>query len=411
MIKQQHCCYLLRLLVCALSIACLQNAQCLADGPIDDLQTWLKTPTGKLAEQPFADVALLKAQAESARNILWKDYSARIKKSRAAEMKAKVISIGDLKMPFDFTVFGEKPKSGRSLFLSLHGGGGAPKRVNDQQWQNQKRLYKPKEGIYLSPRAPTDTWNLWHQGHIDLFFDRLIQNLVVFEDVNPNRVYVMGYSAGGDGVYQLAPRMADRWAAASMMAGHPNDASPLSLRNIGFTLHVGGNDRAYNRNKIASDWKAKLEALRKADPTGYKNEVQVHAGLGHWMNLRDAVAVPWMAKFTRNPFPTHVVWKQDDVAHSRSYWLAVDPSQQSRSLVRATLDGQQVEITTERVNNEITVRLNDKMLDLDKPVTCVVNGKRVDAKNVKRTIGVISKTTEERGDRELVFSTELKLSL
>ncbi|MEM7298333.1 MAG: hypothetical protein AAF391_08720 [Bacteroidota bacterium] len=52
----------------------------------------------------------------------------------------------------------------------------------------------------------------------------------------------MGYSAGGDGVYQLAPRMADSLAAAAMMAGHPNDASPLGLRNIGFTLHMGGKD-------------------------------------------------------------------------------------------------------------------------------------------------------------------------
>ena len=38
--------------------------------------------------------------------------------------------------------------------------------------------------------------------------DRLIENLVVFEGVDPNRVYLLGYSAGGDGVYQLAPRMA-----------------------------------------------------------------------------------------------------------------------------------------------------------------------------------------------------------
>ena len=53
-------------------------------------------------------------------------------------------------------------------------------------------------------------------------------------------LYVLGYSAGGDGVYQLAPRLADRWAAAGMMAGNPNDASPLNLRNLGFALHVGG---------------------------------------------------------------------------------------------------------------------------------------------------------------------------
>jgi len=45
--------------------------------------------------------------------------------------------------------------------------------------------------------------------------------------------------------------MADSLAAASMMAGHPNDASPLGLRNIGFTIHVGALDNGFNRNKVA----------------------------------------------------------------------------------------------------------------------------------------------------------------
>ena len=31
-------------------------------------------------------------------------------------------------------------------------------------------------------------------------FMRLIENLVALQEVNPNRVYLMGYSAGGDGV-------------------------------------------------------------------------------------------------------------------------------------------------------------------------------------------------------------------
>jgi poly(3-hydroxybutyrate) depolymerase len=47
----------------------------------------------------------------------------------------------------------------------------------------------------------------------------------LFRGVNPDKVYLLGYPAGGDGVWQLAPRMADRFAAAAMMAGHPNGAS------------------------------------------------------------------------------------------------------------------------------------------------------------------------------------------
>ena len=86
-----------------------------------------------------------------------------------------------------------------------------------------------KFSVYLAPRAPTDTWNLWHQAHIDRMFQRLIENLVVFENVDPNRVYLMGYSAGGDGVYQVAPRMADRFAAAAMMASAGRESCKISM--------------------------------------------------------------------------------------------------------------------------------------------------------------------------------------
>jgi predicted peptidase len=98
--------------------------------------------------------------------------------------------------------------------------------VNDRQYENQKRLYTLSEGIYLAPRAPTNTWNLWHEPHIDRLFTRLIEDLIVLEEVNPDRVYVLGYSAGGDGVYQIGPRMADSWAAAAMMAGIGASWSP-----------------------------------------------------------------------------------------------------------------------------------------------------------------------------------------
>ncbi|MBT4693763.1 MAG: hypothetical protein HOB73_10500, partial [Planctomycetaceae bacterium] len=169
---------------------------------------------------------LSESQAAKISQKLLAEHSKRILVERKAEMAAKVVKLGDLKMPFWYKTFGEAPNKGRSLYISLHGGGGAPAAVNDQQWENQKRLYTVSEGVYLVPRAPTNTWNLWHQTHIDRFLTRLIENLVVFEGVNPNRVYVLGYSAGGDGVYQIGPRMADTWAAASMMAGHPNDAKP-----------------------------------------------------------------------------------------------------------------------------------------------------------------------------------------
>ncbi|MEM7386422.1 MAG: polyhydroxyalkanoate depolymerase, partial [Verrucomicrobiota bacterium] len=320
------------------------------------------------------------------------------------------ITLGDDALKFDFKVFGQKPKDGRSLFISLHGGGGAPARINDRQWENQKGLYKPKEGIYLAPRAPTNKWDLWHRPHIDDLFDRLIENLVVLEDVNPDRVYVMGYSAGGDGVYQIGPRMADRWAAAAMMAGHPNDAKPLSLRNIGFTLHMGGKDKAYKRNQVAAEWKVRLAELQKEDPGGYAHEVVIHEDKGHWMEREDAVAVPWMAKFRRQPHPKSIVWQQDDRTHERFYWIEVSgEDQKKRSIIRATCKGQVIDLQSDDVQ-ACTLLLSDALLNLDQPLVVRWNGKERFRGKVKRTWGNLARSLEKRGDPRLMAPVRLDVT-
>ena len=81
--------------------------------------------------------AITKAEAAQAEKLLWRHHERYIRKTRAEEMSAKKIQSGELTMPFYYKVFGEKPESGRSLFISMHGGGGAPPRVNDSQWENQ----------------------------------------------------------------------------------------------------------------------------------------------------------------------------------------------------------------------------------------------------------------------------------
>ena len=381
-----------------------------AIGALDEYLVVDFTKRLDLKELPFSATPISRADAKHAQQHLWDDHAKRIQRDRAAEMKTGSLQDGNLKMPFFLKKFGEKPAGGWSLYISMHGGGGAPKPVNDRQWENQKRLYQLEEGIYLVPRAPTNTWNLWHQSHIDGMFERLIENLIVLEGVNPNRVYIMGYSAGGDGVFQLAPRMADRLAAAAMMAGHPNETSPLGLRNIGFALYMGGRDSAYNRNKVAADWEKKLADLRQTDPQGYRHQVKIYPDKGHWMDREDAAALPWLAGFNRNPLPQKIVWKQDDVTHASFYWLAVDEkNRKARSQVIATRKQQTIDVETGDVDR-LVIRLNDEMLDLDQVVTISFQQKPLFQGRLQRTIGKLAETIG-RGDPFLVFSAEVAIDL
>ncbi|KQN26724.1 hypothetical protein ASE86_11725 [Sphingomonas sp. Leaf33] len=328
----------------------------------------------------------------------------------APMLAARQITIGDKTLKWESRTFGTAPFGRRSLWISMHGGGNAPAAVNDRQWQNQIRLYTPAEGIYLAPRAPTDTWNLWHEGHIDPLFEALIDAQVAVNGVDPNRVYLMGYSAGGDGVWQVAPRMADRFAAAAMMAGHPNDASLLGLRNLPFAILMGGADAAYNRNTLAAEKTAELDRLHAADPGGYVHMSRIYPGLPHWMDRKDAESVPWMAGFTRNPWPKRIVWAQDDVTHKRFYWLEIPDAAAARQgdTTEAVVDGQTIALTG-KVPAGTMVWLSDRLVDLDRPVRVTVNGRVAYGGKVARTAAAIDRSLAERLDGSDVATAVVKL--
>ena len=374
-------------------------------------------PPAAPAAPTAATAALGKATAADAVQAAWTAFVAREREARAAEIAAGSVPGGGTTMKFFHVARGDKPARGHSLYISMHGGGGAPANVNDQQWENQKRLYAPDEGVYVAPRAPGDSWDLWHQGHIDPLFDRLISDFVVTGEVDPDRVYLMGYSAGGDGVFQVAPRMADRFAAAAMMAGHPNETKPDGLYNLPFAIHMGEKDGAYKRNEIAAQWKVTLDELtrREADagrPGAYPHLVEIHPGKGHWMDREDASAVPWMAKATRVTRPKRVVWLQDDVTEKRFYWLGNDDPRQG-DRIEAAIDGQTITIVSASRAMTIRILLDDQMLDLDREVVVKQAGagaggdRELFKGKLPRSQATIEKTLAERGDPRMVFVAEV----
>ena len=358
----------------------------------------------------FAQKGLSAKQAASYATISFQKELDTQRPGAAREWQEKTIKYDSLYMRFEYRIFGQKPTGGRSLYISLHGGGNAPAPVNDQQWENQQGLYKPAEGVYVAPRAPTNTWNLWHESHIDIMIDKLIRDAVINEDVNPDKVYLMGYSAGGDGVFQLAPRLADRLAAAAMMAGHPGDAQIVSLRNLPFTLFVGGQDAAYNRNGLVREWGHMLDSLQKLDTAGYKHDVHIYEEHAHWMFRKDTIALPWMAKYKRNPLPAKIVWKQDDRMHTAFYWLEVPPAGAIKyKEAIATVKNNTISI--EKNDNDILIIcLNDKLVNLDKKVKVNYLGKQIFNNKVLRSKTIIDESINNRKDAGFIFSAKLVIS-
>ena len=292
---------------------------------------------------------------------------------------------------------------------TLYGGGETTEEKNNTYWNRHKTLYELENGILFTPRSPTNTWNMWHQSHVDTFFNRIIQNMIAFHDVDPNRVYIMGRSAGGDGIYQVAPRMADRFAAAAMSAGHPNEASPLGLRNIAFAIHMGENDYLYDRNTVAIQWGNQLAEMREKDPGGYPHLVKIYKDKGHWMDNLEASALIWMSDFVRKPYPDKIIWKQDDVLHKRFYWLK-NEGPTIGDLIEAEINGQVIDIISSS-SSKMAILLNDDFIDMNKKV--IVNYRDTELFNgyVSRSKKVIERSTKEYGDPYGIYYGEIHISL
>ncbi len=374
-----------------------------------------------------AHAGLSQDEAQEATERAWTAYADSFAEETAGELENEAIEAGDQTLHFKTVQFadhvGEPCQApcaaadgeAQPLFISMHGGGGTKVENNDAQWQNQIALadtYKPADGIYLAPRAPTNEWDCWHGAGVDPLLERLIQALIAAGTVDPDRVYLMGYSAGGDGVYALAPRMADRFAAASMMAGHPNGISLDGVRNLPFSIQMGALDGAYDRANMARQYGEMLDALQEADPDGYIHFTKIYDDKGHWMDGEDRIAVPWMEGFTRDAAPDRIVWRQTGVIHNRFYWLAVPEGEaQMDDEIVASREDQTITLSGPS-GRTVLVRLNDDMLDLDAPVRVVTESGEVLFEGLaERSQQVIARTIEEFGDPRAIFAAEIEVTL
>ncbi|HEY3860625.1 MAG TPA: sugar-binding protein [Verrucomicrobiae bacterium] len=373
-------------------------------------ETWLNHSAAERGSVP--DATFSRQDAGRVVSEAWERIVKEQSKSAAAELAAKRITIDGQSMKWMERDFGDAPDGKHTLWITLHGGGQGTEAENDANWKGYYGRYEfPPGSINIAPRAPANTWDMWHVRWMDGLMDRLIADMVINRGVDPNRVYLIGYSAGGDGVYQLAPRMADRFAAATMCAGHPNQVTPEGLRNLPFLLYMGGEDAAYNRNVIVGQFSAKMDVLQKADPEGYTHRLTVYPGLSHNMQGREAEAIPRMVAWRRAAWPKRVVWKENDgFTHNRFYWLERSPQGANADVVYAAhVDGQTITIE-EPSSGSLTLRLADGLVNLDQPVTVQAGGRAIFEGSVPRSLAAIEQSLRERPDPDSAATALLPVS-
>lgn len=381
---------------------------------------------------------------ETARKYIWEEYLNQVKtdETRKKEVDDHAMTFGEATMKYGLQVKGEPDESGYALYIALHGGGQSDTPdMNNSQWVQMAGYYVDgvENGIYINPRGVRDTWDCHFNPESYPLYDRLIENMIAFYDVDPNRVYLTGFSAGGDGVYSIVSKMPDRFAAANMSAGHPNGVPLWNLYNMPLQLQVGENDTAYERNTVTAQYGQLLDEYQEELGGGYIHNTYVHQGKGHnfldnsssdqkvmadiaaWLESgsdtvveTDTNAIRFLDQYTRNPLPERVVWDLSQRADQRTgesfYWLQADRQlKEGRIIVSCDKETNSIQVEECSVSGEITFLLSNDMLDLFSPIT-VNTPAGSNTVTVAPDYDLLYETTLERGDPAYQFAAKISVT-
>lgn len=388
--------------------------------PDGELRRYFRATEAERAAIALPDAAYAKlkpADQEAMRNAALAEYRVGAEQKRlAADYGKRIVNVGGKTMPFTLEKRGNKPEGGWPVLMALHGGGNAPKALNDQQWEHMQKRYPISNCIYIAPRAPTDEWNGFYTDYVYPLFIELSRMLVIFEEINPDRVYLIGYSHGGYGAYAMGPKMPHRFGAVHSSAAAATDGqcAAENLRDLRFTFMIGERDTMYGRLDRCKAFATRLTELKKDAPKeAFPVAFYLAPGRGH-SDLPDFRVPEEMFKHTRNPVPRRLTWKLTDPVIRDFYWLSVDEPAAGMS-IEATCEENRVTLSTQKApkaKDEAKVRilLDGRLIDPAKPVTLTVNGKERFSGKAQPKLSTWCRTLLERGDPKLAFDVEFEVA-
>ena len=368
-----------------------------------ELSDLLRTPAGdaklrRLVAQAFREAPIHDALAKN------------FAKSR--------VQSGEHTSPYTIEEVGEKPRGGWPLIIAMHGGGGTAQRVNDSQWRHMQRYYRkhPEAGgyLYVALRAPNNRWNGFYDSYVYPLVERLIRQLVVCADVDPDRVSLIGYSHGGYGAFAIASKIPHRFASAHASAAAPTDglSSARTLSQLPFTFMIGARDKAYGRADRCTAFAKRLQELQAKTQTLWPCAMQWQPRHGHG-GLPDRDHALRLLPHRRGHVPREIDWEMTGNDVDRHYWLTCAKPIAGSGL-RARLDANVLRLqttgATDRKPANCIVGLDARRFDFSRVLVVDYEGRRKEHRVAPRLDKLVS-ATYLIGDARLAPACEVTLAL
>lgn len=330
---------------------------------------------------------------------------------------------------------GGQPAVGWPVYIYLHGSG-----PREREWSNGLKfatLFEDAPSAYFVPRIPNEGgYYRWWQRSKQWAWSWLLRQLMLDDRLDARKIYVFGISEGGYGSQRLASFYADYWAAAGPMAGgEPLKNAPAeNCRNIGFSLLTGAEDTGFYRNELSALVQAAFDSLQALHPDAYRHRVELLPGQGHNFDYRPTT--PWLRAFERNPWPRKFSWEdfEMDGWHRTGFYNLVVNRRPGdlRTRYDVEIAGNRIDLAISEVHyqtvrtdpkwgielefartytpatgGELTLYLDEHLVDLRQEVSVYVNGKQVYRGRVACSVGSMMESLATFYDRERIYPASI----
>ncbi len=305
-----------------------------------------------------------------------------------------------------------KPKA---LVIGMHGGGvgsGDAGSIHNAMSSAAAKL----GWLAISPEVLEKTERGWTDSGTEEWVLQLVDDAIRTWDLDLDRVYFSGHSMGGYGSWTLGAHHADRVAALAPSAGAPtpvygpegtiidiDEGVVPSLFNVPMVVYQSVDDPqvpadANQAAKLAVD-KAKERWGGYADFEYWEVD-----GRGHGYPPGGLLALlSKIEDFRRQPLPPKIVWQPRLDWKQQFYWLYW-PQPVINAIVEAELDADNnsVHLRSEADLGGLQILLDERVLDLKKEITLIVNGETVAKGLAKPDLGTLL-LTSAHPDPQLQF--------
>lgn len=226
-----------------------------------------------------------------------------------------------------------------------------------------------------------------NDGERDLF--EALADLQTFVKLDPDRWYITGHSAGGDGSWAIVTHTPDLWAAAGMQSGSMVSCPPSlgllpNMQYVPFHILIGENDNLPGRIPDSK------EAYRLLKEAGDETNLIILPGVGHYPLPGNVYGEEenWMRKYVRKR-PEQFSFTVDQMEHPGVWGVRIGFKNRGTRILKAPwphfdvkITGSDVAIKTQGVERLI-VNLGANGLRMTGKVKLTLNDKVVFEGDVK----------------------------